>query len=553
MTRQRLQALCASLVFLFGIVLCRVLWIATDTGYAVSAGAQTVATAELPRNRGDFFDCNGRRLTGEKQIWYALCIPGDSSYANLFPYVPYEQQNDLYENRNSASPFLVPVSRDLSANGIYTYPGRQRYLDNPVAVHLIGYLDGEGNGVSGLELAFDDLLAASADEQAVSCATTAQGSLLAGTLPDLETQQQGSGLGVQLTLNVEIQRACEGIAQTTMDTGCILVADVTTGRVFASVSMPEFDPRNIQKSIDANDTSLINRAFAAFSAGSVFKVVLAAAAYEAGLDWFTHDCTGSIQVSDQTYRCALGRAHGTVNLRGALEQSCNCYFVALGQALGGQLVADMAERFGFGRATAVAGGLKSGAGTLPDAETLKNAGQLAMFSFGQGELTVTPVQITAMMRAVAGDGRLLPLSFVQGPVDSKTMQPAAQSTTAPVSRSDQVCSGDTARILRSMLQSVVTDGIGGEAAPTWTTAGGKTGTAQTGQFNAQGEELLNYWFSGFVPAENPRYVITVLQDATLDPETSSPAIFARVADALHALDEAGTQTPESAEKLPALP
>ena len=104
MTRQRLNGLCIALVLVFGIVLCRVLWIGTDTGYAVSAGAQTVATTALPRSRGDFFDRNGRRLTGLKQIWYALCIPGDSSYANLFPYVPYTQQSELYENRNSASP-----------------------------------------------------------------------------------------------------------------------------------------------------------------------------------------------------------------------------------------------------------------------------------------------------------------------------------------------------------------------------------------------------------------------------------------------------------------
>ena len=66
----------------------------------------------------------------------------------------------------------------------------------------------------------------------------------------------------------------------------------------------------------------------------MFKVVLAAAAYESGLDWYTHDCTGEVEVAGQTYRCALGRAHGVVNLRGALEQSCNTYFIELGRLLG---------------------------------------------------------------------------------------------------------------------------------------------------------------------------------------------------------------------------
>ena len=544
MTRRRLYSLCAALVLCLGGVLCRVLWVATDTGYALRAGAQTVADTPLPRARGDFFDRSGRRLTGLRQTWYALCIPGDSSYARLFPYVPYARQSDLYANRNSAAPFLVQVSRDLGGDGVYTYAGRQRYLDAPIAVHLLGYLDGDGHGVAGLELAYDDLLAAAADAQVVSCATTARGSLMAGAEPAVVTAQQGSGLGVQLTLDAEVQRACEGIAQTTMTTGCILVAEAATGRVLASVSLPAFDPNDIEKSILADDTSLIDRAFAAFSAGSVFKVVLAAAAYQQGLDWFTHDCTGAITVADQTYRCAQGRAHGTVNLRGALEESCNCYFVALGQALGAQRLADTAAAFGFGKAAAVAPGLKSSAGSLPDAETLQNAGQLAMFSFGQGDLTVTPVQVTAMMRAIADDGVCRPLTFVQGVVDAATGQLVQSAAEAPAPSAAQACTADTARILRSMLQSVVTDGIGGDAAPARQTAGGKTGTAQTGQYTADGQELLNYWFSGFTPAQDPQYVVTVLQDAVLEPQTSSAAIFARVADALHALRPA---TPESAQ------
>ena len=126
MTRRRLTALYAIFVCLFAVVVCRVLWISTDTGYAVRAGAQSVSTTQLPRERGDFFDRDGRRLTGLKKVWYALCIPGDSSYSQLFPYVPYTQQNLLYDNRNSSLPFLIEVSDDLSGSGVYTYPVRER-------------------------------------------------------------------------------------------------------------------------------------------------------------------------------------------------------------------------------------------------------------------------------------------------------------------------------------------------------------------------------------------------------------------------------------------
>lgn len=544
MSLRRLYSMCSVLAVLCAAILCRVYWVGTDTAYAASAGGQSLSETELPRSRGDFYDRNGQPLTGTEPRWYALCIPGDSSYATLFPYVSFEEQAELYEKRNSMSPFLVEVSADLTANGVYTYTGSERYLPNPIARHLIGYLNGEGVGVSGLERAYEDILSQSGDLRTVTCTTTAQGSLMTGTGPELQTVS-GSRRGVQLTLDANLQRACEGIAAMDMERGCILVMDTATGDILASVSMPEFDPDDLVKSIEADDTSLINRPLSAFSAGSVFKVVLAQAAYEAGYSWFTHDCTGSVEVGDQVFRCAEGRAHGLVNLRGALEQSCNCYFIELGQLLGGQRILQAAQKFGFGQASAVAPGLKSAAGNLPSAQSVADTdgGQLAMFSFGQGALTVTPLQITAMMNAVANGGVWTAPRFVQGVVDADTMELTQAVETAEDVR---VCDESTAAVLRSMLTSVVEDGIGRQAAPKTGQAGGKTGTAQTGQFNEEGEELLNYWFSGFWPAEEPRYTITVLQDTVLEPETSSAALFARVVDAITVLE--GPSTPESAEK-----
>lgn len=536
MSVRRLRLLRFLLIFLAGIVLCRVLWIGTDQGYAVRAGRQTAQTTELPRARGDFYDREGRLLTGYTPEWYALCIPGDASYATLFPYVSYAEQVELYEKRNVASPFLIPVERDLTEQGVPTYEARRRYLPVPIAVHLLGYLDGEGQGVSGLESTYDDVLAASADETVVTCLTSAQGRLLNGEAPRVTREEAGTGEGVQLALDANIQRICEGVAGLAMPRGCIVVMDVQSGEVLACVSMPEYDPEDVAKSIQANDTSLIDRTFSAFSAGSVFKVVLAAAAYENGLDWFTHTCTGSVEVAGQVYRCAQGRAHGEVNLRGALEQSCNCFFVELGQALGGSAVLREAEKFGFGAACAVAPGLKSSAGILPDDAALENAGQLALFSFGQGDLSTTPLQITAMMNTVASGGIYRTPRLVRGVVDE------AMQMVSPVKlpEDERVCPEDTARVLRDMLRSVVEEGIGRDAQPQEGAAGGKTGTAQTGQFDEEGEELLNYWFSGFYPAEAPRYTITVLQDGILEPETSSAAIFARIADALHVWEQEET-------------
>ena len=126
MRLRRLAALCSAFVVLSCGVLCRVYWISTDTAYAASAGGQSVSETALPRERGNFYDCKCRPLTGTLRRWYALCIPGDSSYATLFPYVPFADQNELYARRNSMTPFLIEVDRDLRANGVYTVSAAQR-------------------------------------------------------------------------------------------------------------------------------------------------------------------------------------------------------------------------------------------------------------------------------------------------------------------------------------------------------------------------------------------------------------------------------------------
>ena len=161
MSLRRMAALCCTFAVLAAVALCRVYWIGTDTLYAASAGGQSASVTALPQQRGNFYDNTGRPLTGTVPRWYALCIPGDASYARLFPYVPFAAQAELYEYRNSVTPFLIEVEQDLTPQGIYTYRGAERTLPVPIATHLLGYLNGDGVGVSGLELAYEEVLALS--------------------------------------------------------------------------------------------------------------------------------------------------------------------------------------------------------------------------------------------------------------------------------------------------------------------------------------------------------------------------------------------------------
>ena len=284
------------------------------------------------------------------------------------------------------------------------------------------------------------------------------------------------------------------------------------------------------ESLTAPDSPLLNRALSAYAVGSVFKPVVAAAALEAGEGDFVRDCPGYDSRNGQVYRCAGSVPHGLVGLGGALEKSCNGYFIELGRRLGPERVRQMAAALGFGKGQDIAAGLRASAGVLPEAETLENEGQFANFCFGQGELLATPLQAAGMMNAIAAGGVYRTPLFVECVVDEATGEELAPLAHGSARR---VFSEETAKRLQGLLAGVVAEGTGQQAAPAEGTAAGKTGTAQTGQFR-EGEELKNYWFAGFYPADRPRWTIVVMQDAQTEPEVSSAAVFARLCDALAA-------------------
>lgn len=477
MSGRRVLALYALLVGCFAAVVCRLYWLCSHTDYAARAAAQSVVTLALPARRGNFYDCEGHLLTGFGTKWTALCVPGGGNYTRLFSCTDAAGQALLYQKRNAVSPFLLTVDRDVSPLGISCWPVAVRYAAAPLAVQLIGYVDGDGRGAAGLEAAFDAALSGTGEGDTLTCLVNAQGRLRSE--PE-QTHADSGAVGVQLTLSRSVQRAAEAVAGRMMTTGCI--------------------------------------------------VVLAAAALEAGETGLVYTCPGWCEVDGQVFRCAGGIPHGEVDLAAALEKSCNGYFIRLGQVLGAERVRALAERVGFGQAAELTDRFRTAAGILPTAEALTSSGAYANFCFGQGELLATPVQVAGMLNALVTGTWRMPL-FLRNTLDEATGEPLE---TLAHRRAKPVVSEQTAQTLRGLLAGVVANGTGREAALPETTAAGKTGTAQTGQFRA-GEELKNSWFAGVFPAEQPRYTIVVLQDAQTEPAHSSAAVFAVLAEMLENL------------------
>ena len=533
---KRLAVVFGTMLLVFSIILCNLFMLSSNSDYARRVQAQTQYVLPLESGRANIYDCNLKPLTGAVNDYYVLALPGEQDYSLLFDLAAEEERGRLLKQSGQPQPFLVKLKGKADTENlrcVYGIP--RRYFTSPIAAHTVGYLNSDGDGVTGIERQFNDYLKNGADQTFVNCRTNALVALINGFEPYV-TAKQGTGYGVMLTIDSTIQRICEGIAAENMRSGAIVVMETATGKIKASVSVPVFDPYNIEKSITAGDSSLVNRAESAFNVGSVFKPLLAAAALSAGIDPNEeYECRGYTEVDGHIYRCANLAGHGKVNMEKALEESCNCYFINLGRALGADAVYDTAVMAGFGMPCALGGGYTSGGGVFPSRKTLENSGELACVSFGQGQLLASPVQIAAYFNIFANDGVYISPSLVQGLVSEYTGK-VVQSFYSP-SQTRILQSADN-EILKEMLVNVIRKGRAQQAQPMHWNAGGKTGTAQTGRFYTDDEtgeqkEIYEIWFAGFYPADEPKYTIVVMKDESVSYTENCCKIFADICDSLY--------------------
>lgn len=527
MSYKRLVSFFGFMLCLFAIVQLQLFNLITNPSYSAAAANQTHYLVELPSERANFFDYNLNQLTGTGTRLFALASAGAESYGALYSYVAPENRAEFYAKASGSAPFIIEVESEVE--GYDTYTLQKRYSALAVAVHMLGYVGADGEGVTGLERALDSYLTQQGTKTSLRCATDALGRIANGTSPQRVGTQEISG-GVVLTLDLAVQRACEAIAAQDIYTGAIVVLETQSGAVRAAVSTPTFAPDNVGASINEQGGPLVNRVLSAFNVGSVFKPLVAAAALECGYDpQKVYWCEGAITVNEHTYRCANSRVHGEMTMQSALERSCNCYFINLINSIGAGELYNICVACGLGQASELASGYYGEAGSLPTPQELQSTGQLSTFAFGQGKLLATPLQIAACYNMLAHGGEYTAPSLIAGYLDGDTLLPE------PAQQSQRVISEASAEILKTYLASVVENGLAQRAQPALYSAAGKTGTAQTGRFNEDGSEIYDAWFAGFYPAEDPQYTVVVcLENGGESGETAAP-IFARVCDALATL------------------
>ncbi len=370
------------------------------------------------------------------------------------------------------------------------YPGAELYA--PVTgYYSLTY------GKTGLERAENDVLAGSDPR------------LVFRRIADLFTGRDPAGGNVELTLDPAVQKAAmDGLDGVT---GAVVALDPTTGAILALASTPSFDPNQLSSHDPAairayreqlSDDQLTNQGISQrYSPGSVFKVVVSAAALASGKytpqtvipapDTLTLPGTSTTMENFNGESCS---PTGEQPLIEALTISCNTAFAQLGIDLGEQRVRDMAEAFGID-GTSFEMPLRVAPSTLGDIE---NDAQLGTSSIGQQDVQLTPMQAAMIAAAVANKGTLMKpymVAQVQAPdltVIDKT-DPEEMST--PVS-------ADVAAQLTEMMTSVVNNGTGRRARIDGVQVAGKTGTAE----NSANDHT---WFIGFAPADDPKIAVAV--------------------------------------------
>lgn len=538
---KRLIALFCLMTLCFALLFLRVGSIAVDPGLSDTAAAQSRYTLTFGKTRGQIYDCRMRPLVDEEERYLAACLPMPENVIQLSQSsVLLGDVDALMEN---GTPFLVSCAFPaLDIPGVQVFPVRQRSSREQLARHIVGYCGGDGSGVTGIERAFDAFLQEASRTSSITYTVDGRRQPLTGIEPEVSLAE-APVQGVVLTIDSRIQEIVETVGEKYLSSGAVVVMEPSTGKIRACASFPQYDPQDIAGAVqDTEGAPLLNRAFQAYNVGSTFKICTAAAALTQGIPSGTlYDCQGAftVPVSEaaaslgalpQVFQCHDWSGHSWQDMRRAMMTSCNPYFIQLGLTLDKQGLLNMAQDLSFGRATEFAPGMTTASGNLPTLSGLYNPAAVANLSFGQGELTATPIQIAQMLSAVVNGGSTPSACLVEGTTEDGKLLSQREEAPLPV----KAMSEQVADTLREFLVASVMEEPDQNAKPAYVTAGGKTGTAQTGILKEDGSELLRGWFAGFFPAEEPEYVVVVLAEDAVSGNRDASPVFREIADALYA-------------------
>ena len=534
-----------------------VLQIVQGTKYDEMAENNHQRTLALRAPRGVLFDRNGRVLVENRNSFTVSIVREhtkdmDRTIRLLAKVAGVdEKQVKQIVDRHRVEPSYRPivVIEDASLAQVAAITARRldfelpdvrveevptrKYPSDAMAAHLFGYV-GEASdaqveagaaaqgsiiGQQGIERAYNKLLMGEDGAKRVVVNSTGR------EISTIDEIAPTEGRRVQLTLDYDLQKAAEEGFRRAGFNGAALIMDPRNGEVLTYVSLPSYDPNDFASGIDRTTWAslntdklkpLQNRVLQGrYSPGSTFKIVVATAALEEGLVTpdFKVNCSGGANFFGRYYKCHLKGGHGVVDMRHAIEKSCNVYFYTLGNMLGVDRIYKWAERLGLAGKTGI--DLPNEQESIvPNTEWKRKRtgekwypGETISVSIGQGQVSVTPASLAEMITTVANGGTRVTPHVIKATDEGQGWKPVPARAVA-----DRVAfRPDTLAALHDGLWMVVNaSGTGGRARIMGRDVAGKTGTAQVisneGKARAKGTgaDLRDHgWFVFFAPKDNP--------------------------------------------------
>ncbi|MNO44073.1 Penicillin-binding protein 4B [compost metagenome] len=561
------------------------------TKYTMAKMAEIQSEREtvLDSGRGRLYDRKSEPLAGET-IWTAAFFPQEEKAKKSVTKVVYEEDKPMHRlaeilgvsyeqllNKRSSlkEPLLWPSSvgkgplaltpaqaEEVSAlgiDGVSVLPFARRYDGNLSGRQWLGYLSEAATqagikasptglripmtGTDGLEKTLEPLLQGVGHTEAYA-QVDARGNRLPGS--PIQVRAPGNPyfpLSLYTTIDKKLQEEIEELAlKSGMKEGAIVVLDTGTGDIEAMVSLPFYNPEKISP----QGGEWNNRALQAAVPGSIFKIVTAAAALEAGVTSADELFYCSGQYEKYGLSCLKGKGHGPLTLVQGFAVSCNTVFAALAERLSGVQLQSTALALGLGRDISwqaektlgfpllkpLSGEQKGTIFTtlLPD-----DKGARVQTAIGQRDVQVTPLQAANLIVTLLHGGEvrapriLQRVTFANGQKLEELPGHLSPSSAGKISES-------TARQLLSMMRKVVTEGTGTRLQSTYWPVAGKSGTAQT---LVKGVARNNQWFIGYGPVDHPRYAVSVaVENVAPDSPHLAIKLFGQIFDLLSASSEA---------------
>lgn len=485
---KRILSLAIALVILFVTAVGRTGYVALSGNYTVSSGYNSY-TLTVTSQKQTLYDRNMHKINNNEDALVAIIRPNENCLSELS--LLFEQDE------------VSEVAQELSKG----YPV-VRQIEHYVACKYIKIIEVKGTDVTALIKFIQKEYGETVYEESINFGVDAKGRLLDGDEGEI-TEEFDSSVpqGIVLTINNEIQKEVEEAAKY-MRKGAVVVMDADSAEILAMYSAPDDN---------------MFRPVMSYTVGSVFKLIVSVCALENGID-MNFTCTGKVKVGDTEFSCQNEKAHGDENIESALANSCNCFFVKLALKLGAENLIETAKSLGFGSNTEIMPGYVISDGNLPRLDILQTSkGQLSLLGFGQGLLTSTPLQFCTALCALSNGGL-----YAEPRLIAATIDIAGKQSDAPFNPSSRVISEETSNTLLKYMRYVVTNGTGA-AADYNNLSAGKTSTAQSGIYE-NGKEVLNTWFAGVYPYDDPKYCIVVMTENGKSGSTDCCPIFRTIVE-----------------------